>query len=98
MKTSGGSIRILLLEDSDFDAELVVRELRKGGLDFVWHRVQKQEEYRQALQSYLPDIILVDYKLPDFDGGQAIVMAKEICLVAEATDVQLDTAEAECPW
>ena len=79
MKTSGGSIRILLLEDSDFDAELVVRELRKGGLDFVWHRVQKQEEYRQALKSYLPDIILVDYKLPDFDGGQAIVMAKEIC-------------------
>jgi len=79
MKTGGGSIRVILLEDSDFDAELVVRELRKGGLDFVWHRVQTQEEYRQALKSYLPDIILVDYKLPDFDGGQAIVMAKEIC-------------------
>jgi len=76
---TGKTIRILLLEDSDFDAELVIRELRKGGLDFVWHRVQTQEEYRLALKSFLPDLILVDYKLPDFDGGQAIVMAKEIC-------------------
>jgi len=76
---TGKTIRILLLEDSDFDAELVIRELRKGGLDFVWHRVQTREEYRLALTSFLPDLILVDYKLPDFDGGQAIVMAKEIC-------------------
>ena len=79
MNATGGSIRILLLEDSDFDAELVIRELRKGRLTFVWHRVQTREEYRVALTSYLPDLILVDYKLPDFDGGQAIVMAKEIC-------------------
>lgn len=76
---TGKTIRILLLEDSDFDAELVIRELRKGGLDFVWHRVQTQEEYRLALKSFMPDLILVDYKLPDFDGGQAIVMAKDIC-------------------
>ncbi|MCE9588399.1 MAG: GGDEF domain-containing response regulator [Verrucomicrobia bacterium] len=76
---TGKTIRILMLEDSDFDAELVIRELRKGGLDFVWHRVQTREEYRLALKSFLPDLILVDYKLPDFDGGQAIVMAKEIC-------------------
>jgi diguanylate cyclase len=79
MNTTGGSIRILLLEDSDFDAELVVRELRKGRLAFVWHRVQTREEYRLSLTSYLPDLILVDYKLPDFDGAQAIVMAKAIC-------------------
>ena len=79
MSNHGRSIRILLLEDSDFDAELVIRELRKGGLPFVWHRVQTREEYRLALANYLPDLILVDYKLPDFDGGQAIIMAKESC-------------------
>lgn len=79
MNTSGKSIRILLLEDSAFDAELVIRELRKGGLSFVWHRVQTREEYRSALKTFLPDIILVDYQLPDFDGGQAIVMARETC-------------------
>ena len=76
---TGKTIRILMLEDSDFDAELIIRELRKGDLDFVWHRVQAREEYRLALTSFLPDLILVDYKLPDFDGSQAIVMAKEIC-------------------
>lgn len=79
MNATERNIRVLLLEDSDFDAELAVRELRKGGLSFVWNRVQKREEYRAALKSYLPDVILVDYKLPDFDGAQAIVMAREIC-------------------
>ena len=79
MSRIGKTIRILMLEDSDFDSELIIRELRKGDLDFVWHRVQAREEYRQALMNYLPDLILVDYKLPDFDGDQAIVMAKEIC-------------------
>jgi len=75
----GKTIRILQLEDSDFDAELEIRELRKGGVDFVWYRVQRRDEYEQALRSYQPDLILVDYKLPDFDGAQAIVMAKDIC-------------------
>ena len=79
MSASVGSIRILLLEDSDFDAELVIRELRKGGLAFGWHRVQTRQEYQRALGDYRPDIILIDYRLPDFDGGQAIVMAKETC-------------------
>jgi len=78
-RTRGKTVRILILEDSEFDAELIIRELRKADLDFVWQRVQAREEYRQALTSYLPDLILVDYRLPDFDGGQAIVMAKEIC-------------------
>jgi len=79
MSDSGKNIRILLLEDSDFDADLVIRELRSGGLSFGWHRVQKRDEFRVALQSYLPEVILADYKLPDFDGAQAVVMAKEIC-------------------
>ena len=70
-------MRILLLEDSDFDAELVIRELRKGGLDFVWHRVQTQKGFELALDDYHPDLILADYKLPDYDGGRAIAFAKK---------------------
>lgn len=70
-------MRILLLEDSDFDAELVIRELRKGGLDFVWHRVQTQKGFELALDDYQPDLILADYKLPDYDGGRAIAFAKK---------------------
>lgn len=79
MSASVGSIRILLLEDSEFDAALVIRELRKGGLDFGWRRVQTRQEYQRALGDYRPDIILIDYMLPGFDGGQAIVMARETC-------------------
>ena len=79
MIDSEKTYRILLLEDSEFDAELEVRELRKSELPFVWSRVQTKSEFEQALRNYRPDIVLVDYKLPDFDGEQAVVMVKKMC-------------------
>ena len=79
MIDSEKTYRILILEDSEFDAELEVRELRKSELPFVWSRVQTKSEFEQALRNYRPDIVLVDYKLPDFDGEQAVVMVKTMC-------------------
>jgi diguanylate cyclase (GGDEF)-like protein len=71
------TIRILMLEDSDFDAELEIRELRKAGLSFVWQQVKTREEYQKALMGYSPDLILVDYKLPDLNGEEAILLSKK---------------------
>lgn len=72
-------LRILLLEDSEFDAELEIRELRKSELPFVWERVQTRTEFEKALQSFSPDVILVDFKLPDFDGAEALAIARKVC-------------------
>lgn len=92
-------LRVLLLEDSDLDAELIIRELKHRGVVFVARRVQTRSDFSRGIADFLPDIILADYKLPGFDGGQALVMAKEYCpdvpliiisgAVGEETAVQL---------
>ncbi|MDO8811627.1 MAG: EAL domain-containing protein [Gallionella sp.] len=70
-------LRILLLEDEPADAELVERTLRKTGLSFIAKRVDTREAFVQALDEFKPDIVLADYKLPSFDGGSAVKIARQ---------------------
>jgi serine phosphatase RsbU (regulator of sigma subunit) len=72
-------LRILLLEDSDLDAELLIRELKKREIFFVSHRVQTRIEFARGVAEFQPDLILADYKLPGFDGGQALSIARQSC-------------------
>jgi PAS domain S-box-containing protein len=69
-------LRILLLEDSPSDAELIERFLRKAGLVFEAHRVEREETFLNALDAFRPDVILADYSLPQFDGLQALSLAR----------------------
>jgi len=73
------SLRILLLEDSDLDAELIIRQLRQKGIQFIPRRVQTRNDFARAIAEFQPEIILADYKLPAFDGGQALAIARENC-------------------
>lgn len=75
--TAPKKIRILSLEDSALDAELIQRELNQGELDYLWTRVQTRSDYARALHEFQPEIILADYKLPAFDGAQALAIAKD---------------------
>jgi two-component system, NarL family, sensor histidine kinase UhpB len=70
-------IRILMLEDNVADAELVKFALRDGGLNFTVKRVDSKAQYLKELEESAPDIILLDYALPDFDGFTALQMAQE---------------------
>ena len=80
MKTNEITVlRILSLEDSELDAELILRELKQGGLDFVSTRVQNGDDFARALAEFQPGLILADYKLPTFNGAQALAMARERC-------------------
>ena len=72
-------LHILSLEDSDLDAELIERELRRGGLEFVSHRVQTGQDFEREIKEFQPEIILSDYLLPTFDGAQALALAKALC-------------------
>lgn len=65
------SIKILILEDNQNDAELLQHELKKSGLSFSSEIVQTQHEFIAALDNFKPDIILSDYSLPSFDGVTA---------------------------
>ncbi len=60
--------KILILEDDQTDADLLLRELKRSGLTFTSEVVQTREAYEYALQNFNPDIILSDYALPSFDA------------------------------
>jgi two-component system cell cycle sensor histidine kinase/response regulator CckA len=72
----GKKIRILLLEDQDMDAELILRQLRQEGFDFTAERVFTEQDYLAQLRNFLPDIILADYSLPGYDGFSALALTQ----------------------
>jgi diguanylate cyclase (GGDEF)-like protein/PAS domain S-box-containing protein len=69
-------IRVLHVEDNPLDAMLVARALQKAGYDIDLSRVQTEEEYRAALES-IPEIVICDYALPQFDGLRALEILKQ---------------------
>lgn len=68
--------QILILEDYASDAELMVIELRRSGLDFEWQRVDSEAEYLTQLEAGV-DVILADYSLPQFDAPRALQLLQE---------------------
>ena len=72
-----GNLKILILEDVEFDAELIVHEMRREGIDFISRRVETEEGYVNALEDFSPDVVLVDHSLPQFDGVTALEILKE---------------------
>lgn len=71
------SLRVLIVEDSEDDLLLVIRELKKGGFSPVYERVDTAAAMRKALEEKQWDIILCDYKMPQFSGPSAIALLKE---------------------
>jgi PAS domain S-box-containing protein len=69
--------RALILEDEPTDAELVQRNLAKSGRPFSTRIARNRASFVQALRDFNPDIVLCDYKLPDFDGLSALKLARE---------------------
>ena len=72
-------LRILILEDVPSDAELVERELRKGGVAFSAKHVATEESFVTELENFEPNLILADYSLPSFDGISALSIVQERC-------------------
>lgn len=68
--------RVLILEDSAEDAELVVRSLKQGGLEFEWKRVETEDDYLAHLK-WPPDVVLADYNLPRASASGALHMLRE---------------------
>lgn len=70
-------LKILILEDSPEDVDLVERELKRGGIDFTAQVVRKRDEYERGLREFKPDVILSDHSLPQFNSIEAMHLWKE---------------------
>lgn len=68
---------LLLVEDSDEDAQLVIRELHRQGYEVTYERVETAQTFREALSRQAWDVILCDYSLPHFDAPHALEVFKE---------------------
>ena len=71
-------LRILLIEDSLEDTELTVRELKRGGLEFDWRRVDTELALARACSEFEPTMVLSDYAMPGFDGLSALRLVREL--------------------
>ena len=72
-------LRILLLEDSPQDAELIRERLAADGLDSALRLVRSREEFTAALGADPPEVILSAFSLPGFDGLSALDVAQRTC-------------------
>ncbi len=73
------TLNALLIEDSEDDALLTLRELKRGGFNVVWERVETAATVRDALLRRTWDIVLSDYNLPaSFNAPMALEIVKQI--------------------
>src|SRR5437764_11214524 len=65
-------LRILLVEDSPADAEITLRELKRGGLEFESRCIETEVDLIRECEEFKPQIILSDFAMPHFDGLSAL--------------------------
>ena len=76
--SNGTPLRILSLEDSREDFEMLTYALKKEGLECDITRVEREADFDRELRAGGFDIILSDYQLPGFDGTVALRRASEL--------------------
>jgi PAS domain S-box-containing protein len=72
------TLRVLHVEDAQFDREIIADTLCREGLDCEFIYVATEKEFREALNSRQCDLILSDFTLPSFSGAAALTLAKAI--------------------
>ncbi len=69
-------LHALIVEDSEDDAELLLRELRRGGYDPVHARVEAPEEMNAELTARAWDIVFSDFTMPRFNAFDALALLR----------------------
>ncbi|HNY13097.1 MAG TPA: response regulator [Candidatus Wallbacteria bacterium] len=68
-------IKILFIEDTPADNELIIDKLKNGGINFSYTTADTAETFLAALDNFKPDIVISDYSMPLFDGMQALKLS-----------------------
>ena len=70
-------LRVLMVEDSEDDMLLLLRELRRGGYDPAYERVESAKAMKAALTRQSWDIVLADFSMPHFSAPAALSLLQE---------------------
>jgi signal transduction histidine kinase len=73
---SPSALRVLIVEDSQDDATLVVAELRRGGFRVTWERVETGAALEGQLTAGTWDLVVSDNSLPQFSGTDALTLVR----------------------
>jgi len=71
--------KVLSLEDSVMDFEIISEKLIEAGYNMEITRVEKEAEFAKLVQDNVYDFILADYNLPDFDAFAALKICNRHC-------------------
>jgi DNA-binding NarL/FixJ family response regulator len=87
-------LRVLILEDCPADAALTTLELSRAGLQVITERVVSEDAFSRALREFVPDVILADQVLPQFNAVVALAILRAMRSAAPLIVVAgaLDTA------
>src|SRR5690242_4060789 len=70
------ALRVLIVEDSEDDAELLLRELRRGGYEPAYERVATAAAMADALERQTWDLVISDNRMPGFSGTEALALLR----------------------
>jgi len=71
------TLAVLIVEDLESDAQLIVRLLTKADYTVAFERVETAEQMRAALEKQTWEIVISDYSLPELDGPTALKLLQE---------------------
>ncbi len=74
------NLRVLLVEDSESDAKLLLHELRRGVKSLEFERVEHPDAMRSALENQAWDVVISDWSMPTFSGLSALALVGELGL------------------
>jgi two-component system, cell cycle sensor histidine kinase and response regulator CckA len=92
------TLRVLIVEDSESDTGLIVRNLERAGCIAVHERVETAAEMRAALEKHDWDIVISDHSMPRFDALAALKLlqatGRDIPFIVVSGTMGEDTAVA----
>src|SRR5580704_1308539 len=70
-------VRLLLVEDNEDDAVLIANQLRRGGIEVSYERVDTAEGLLASLSGGTPDLVISDCEMPAFDSQEALRLLRD---------------------
>ena len=70
-------LKVLFIEDSEYDVQILIRELRRGGYEPLSERVETARDMSAALDRQKWDLVISDYVMPRLSGLDALTLVKD---------------------